>query len=106
MIHEDLKRVYKELHRLEAFIVERYIVGKTIEFYSEYMEKTKPVGILESRHDKRVRGKGSRGLHVIAPSLEELQQTYLYILNNNNEVLLYIVRLEALVKESNPKIRS
>jgi len=51
-----------------------------------------------------VGGKGSRGLHVITPSLEELQQAHLYILNNINEVLPYIVRHEALVKESNPKM--
>ena len=78
-------------------------MGKTIEFYSEYMEKTKPVGVLESQHDKREGGKGSRGLYVITPSLEELQQAHLYILNNNNEVLPRIVRHKALVKESNPK---
>ena len=68
------------------------------------MEKTKPVGVLESQHDKREGGKGSRGLYVITPSLEELQQAHLYILNNSNEVLLYIVHHEALVKESNPKM--
>ena len=39
-------------------------------------------------------------LHVITPSLEELQQAHLYILNNSNEVLPYILRREALVKES------
>ena len=49
-------------------------------------------------------GKGSRGLHVITLSLEELQQAHLYILNNSNEVLPYIVRHEPLVRESNPKM--
>ena len=49
-------------------------------------------------------GKDSRGLHVITPSLEELQQAHLYILNNSNEVLPYIVRHQALVKKSNPKM--
>ena len=49
-------------------------------------------------------GKGSRGLHVITLSLEELQQSHLYILNNSNEVLAYIIHYEALVKESNPKM--
>ena len=68
------------------------------------MEKRKPVGILESRHDERMRDKGSRRLHVITPSLEELQQTHLYILNNSNEVLLYILLHEALVKEGNQKM--
>ena len=49
-------------------------------------------------------GKGSRGLYVITPSLEELQQAHLYILNNSNEVMPYIVRHKALVKENNPKM--
>ena len=49
-----------------------------------------------------MRGKGSRGLHVITPSVEDLQQAHLYMLNNNNEVLPYILLHEGLVKESNP----
>jgi len=64
-----LKGYTKNLHHFEASIVERYIAEEAIEFYSEYMENAKPVGVLESHHDKRVRGKGSRGLHVITPSL-------------------------------------
>ena len=59
------------------------------------MEKAKLVGVLEYLYDERVGGKGSRGLHVITPTLEELQQAHLYILNNSNE---------ALVKETNPKM--
>ena len=43
-------------------------------------------------------------MHVITPRLEELKQANLYILNNNNEVVPYIVFHETLVKESNPKI--
>ena len=62
------------------------------------------MGVLESRHNERVRDKGSRGLHVITPCLEELQQAHLYILNNSNEFLSYIVRHKALVKKSNPKM--
>ena len=81
-----LKRYIKNLHCSEASIIERYIAEEAIEFCSKYMEKAKPVGILESRLDERVRGKGLRGLHVITPTLEDLQQAYLYILNNSNEV--------------------
>jgi len=50
-----------------------------------------------------VGGKGSRGLHIITLGQEELKQAHLYILNNSNEVMSYIVRHEALVKESNLK---
>jgi len=87
-----LKGYTKNLHHLETSIVERYNTEGAIEFCSEYIEKEKPIGLLESRHDERVGGKDSRGLHVITPSLEDLQQAHLYILNDNNEVLPYIVR--------------
>ena len=40
----------------------------------------------------------------LQPSVEDLQQAHLYVLNNSNEVLPYILRHEGLVKESNPKI--
>ena len=99
-----LKGYTKNLHRPEASIVERYIAEEAIEFCSEYIEKAKPVGLPESRHDERVGGKGSRGLHVITPSVEDLQQAHLYVLNNSNEVFPYILRHEGLVKESNPKM--
>jgi len=75
-----------------------------IEFCSKYIQKAKPVGLPESRHDKIVRGKGSRGLHVITPSVEDLQIAHLYVLNNSNKVLPYILHHEGLVKESNPKM--
>jgi len=84
--------------------VERFIAEEAIEFCSEYIEKVKPVRLPESRHDEKVGGKGSRRLHVITPSVEDLQQAHLYVLNNSNEVLPYILRHEGLVKESNPKM--
>ena len=99
-----LKWYTKNLHRPKASIVERYIAEETIEFCLEYIEKAKPIGLPESWHDKKVGGKGSRGLHVIAPTVEDLQQTHLYVFNNSNEVLPYILCHEGLVKESNPKM--
>ena len=87
-----IKGYAKNLDCLEASIIERYIAKEAIEFCSEYIEKAKLVGLPESRDDEIVRDKDSRGLHVITSSLEELQQAHLYILNNNNEVLSYIVR--------------
>ena len=83
---------------------DRYSVEEAIEFCSEYLEKAKPVGLPESRHDDRVGGKGSRGLHVITPSVEDLLQAYLYVLNNSNEIFPFIVKHEALVKQNNPEM--
>ena len=54
-----LKGYTKNLHCLEVSIVKRYIAKEAIEFCSEYIEKEKPIRLLESRHDKRVGGKGS-----------------------------------------------
>jgi len=99
-----LKGYTNNLHHPEASIVERYIAEEAIEFFLEYIEKARPVGLPVSRHDESVGGKGSRGLHVITPTVEHLQQAHLYVLNNNNEVLSYILRHEGLVKESNPKM--
>jgi len=103
-IYEDLKRVYQESTPSRSIYCWKVLVKEAIEFCSEYIEKAKPVGLPESRHDKRVRGKGSRGLHVTTPSVEDLQQTHLYVLNNSNEVLPYIVCHKGLVKQSNPKM--
>ena len=67
-----LKGYTKNLHRLEASIVESYIAEQTIEFRLEYIEKSKPVGLPKSLHDERVGCKGSRGLHIITPSVADL----------------------------------
>ena len=89
---EILKGYTKNLHHPKASIVERYIAEEAIEFCSKYIEKAKPVGLPESHHDDRVGGKGSRGLQVITPSIEDLLQAHLYVLNNSNEVLPYILQ--------------
>jgi len=79
-----LKGYTKNLHHPEASIVERYIVEEAIEFCLEYIKKAKPVGLPESCQDDRVGNKGSRGLHVITPSVEDLLQAHLYVLNNSD----------------------
>jgi len=59
-----LKGYTKNLHCPKASIVERYIAEEAIKICLEYIEKAKLVGLPESRHDERVGGKGSRGLHI------------------------------------------
>ena len=73
---EILKGYTKNLHHPEAYIVEMYIAKEAIESCSEYIEKEKPIELPESRHDKRLGGKGSRGLNVITPGLKELNQVH------------------------------
>ena len=45
---EILKGYTNNIHHLETSIVERYIAKETIKFCSEYIEKTKLVGLPES----------------------------------------------------------
>jgi len=80
-----LKGYTENLYRPEASIVERYIAKEAIEFCLEYIEKAKLVGLPESHHDDKVGSKGSRGLYVITPSLEDLLQANLYVLNSSND---------------------
>ena len=39
-------------------------------------------------------------MHLITMGLEELKQAHLYIFNNNNDVVPYIVRHEVLVNDT------
>jgi len=54
------------------------------------MGKTKPIGLPKSHHEDRCRGKGTEGLDVVIMGCEKLNQAYLYILHNTQEVVPYI----------------
>ncbi|KAK7406483.1 hypothetical protein VNO78_08110 [Psophocarpus tetragonolobus] len=88
----------------EAFVVERYVAEEVIKFCSEYMEKVKAIGVLESRHDNKWGGKGTRGLIVVTMTLEQLKPAHLYILNNTDEVAPYIIADKDFVKVANTKL--
>ena len=62
---------------------------KPLNFVQSTLKKLNLLGFPESRHDDRVGGKGSRGLHVITPSVKDLLQAHLYMLNNSNEVVIH-----------------
>ena len=82
----------------EASIIERYISEEAIEFYSEYMLIEKSIAVPQTCwHSHRLMSKSSKGVHVISKSKEEVLQTHLYILNNTNKVLPYIVAQKTLL---------
>ena len=49
-----LKGYTKNQYRLEASIVERYVAEEAIEFCSEYINTTTPVGVPQSHHDSMI----------------------------------------------------
>ncbi|XP_028193232.1 uncharacterized protein LOC114378827 [Glycine soja] len=85
-----LKGYTKNRHRPEASIVERYVAEECIEFTSQYIDSLKPVGVLASRHDQPIAGKGTRGYNVVTMTRHDVSQAHLYILNNTTEVFPYI----------------
>ena len=54
------------------------------------MKTTKAVGLPQSHHDCRHRGRGTREYNVLTMGQLEVSQAHLYILNNTEEVLPYI----------------
>ena len=60
-----LKSYTKNQYRLEASIVERYVVEEAIEFCSEYIETATLVGLPESRHESTRKGRGTQGFNVV-----------------------------------------
>ena len=87
-----------------ASIIERYISEEFIEFCSEYLSKSKSIGVPEKCwHFRRLIGKSSKGVHVISKSREEVIQAHLYILNITDEVLPYLDTHKDIVKYKNPR---
>ena len=68
------------------------------------MAKANSIGLpAYLRHHRRSISKRLRGVHVVRKSRSEVLQSHLYILNNTNEVILYIDAHKAIVKANNPR---
>ena len=97
-----LKGYVKNQYRPGASIVERYIAEEVIEFCSGYMSNSAPRGIPKTRHHERREGKGIRSLRIKNASRKEVDQAYLYILNNIDEVIPYISQHLKEIKPAHP----
>ena len=53
-----LKGYTKNQYRPKSSIVEGYVAEESIEFFSQYIETIKSIGLLESRHDQTLGGQG------------------------------------------------
>ena len=67
-----LKGYVKNHYRLEASMIERYIVEESIEFCSEYMSKANPIGLpINSWHHRRSTSKCLHGVNIVCKSRSE-----------------------------------
>ncbi|XP_074377749.1 uncharacterized protein LOC141719270 [Apium graveolens] len=77
-----LKAYVRNRRHPEASIVEGYSVEETIEFCTDYLASTDPVGIPRSRHEGRIDGQGTVGHKMITPGAEMHDRAHLFILQH------------------------
>ncbi|XP_047148938.1 uncharacterized protein LOC124821138 [Vigna umbellata] len=99
-----LKGYVKNQLRLEASIIERYIVEEAIEFCSSYMPSCDPIGLPKKRHENIREGKRVRGVRIESVSGKEVNQEHLYILNNTEDVIPYISQHIDEIKSAHPRM--
>ena len=99
-----LKGYTKNQYQPKASIVERYVPKEAIEFCSEYINIATLIGVPKSRHDSRIKGRGTGGFNVVSMGRQQLSQAHLYVLNNITEVIPYIDVHKKHVTATHPKM--
>ncbi|KAL8131239.1 hypothetical protein AgCh_007239 [Apium graveolens] len=85
-----LKAYVRNRHHPEASIVEGYSIEETIEFCTDYLASTDPVGIPRSRHEGRLDGQGTVGHTMITLGAKMLDRAHLFVLQHMTEVNPYL----------------
>ncbi|XP_074321844.1 uncharacterized protein LOC141659024 [Apium graveolens] len=97
-----LKAYVRNRRHPEASIVEGYSVEETIEFCTDYLASTDPVGIPRSRHEGRLDGQGTVEHKMITPGAEMLDRAHLFVLQHMTEVNLYLQEHILEIRRKNP----
>nr|CAE01902.2 OSJNBa0059D20.14 [Oryza sativa Japonica Group] len=97
-----LKRYVRNRARPEACIANGYGTEEVIEFCVEFIEDLRPIGVPESRHEGRLRGKGSLGRKAIMMVDNNLFcKAHFTVLQQSSLVAPYIEEHLALVRARN-----
>nr|AAX95159.1 transposon protein, putative, CACTA, En/Spm sub-class [Oryza sativa Japonica Group]AAX96751.1 transposon protein, putative, CACTA, En/Spm sub-class [Oryza sativa Japonica Group]ABA92366.1 transposon protein, putative, CACTA, En/Spm sub-class [Oryza sativa Japonica Group] len=97
-----LKKYVCNRARPEASIAKGYGTEKVIEFYVEFIEDLRPIGVPESRHEGRLRGKGTLGRKAIMTVDNNLfRKAHFTVLHHSSLVAPYIEEHLALVRARN-----
>ncbi|XP_074323287.1 uncharacterized protein LOC141660222 [Apium graveolens] len=97
-----LKAYVRNRRHPEASIVEGYSVEETIEFFTDYLASTDPVGIPRSRHEGRLDCQGKVGHKMITPGAEMLDRAHLFVLQHMTEVNPYLQEHILEIRRKNP----
>ena len=97
-----LKGYVRNRSRPEGCIAEGYGTEEVIEFYLDYMDFD-PIGIPVSRHQGRVRGKGTLGAKaVLCEDRDEFRKAHFCVLSQPQYVDPFLVKHKQLLREEFP----
>nr|AAR87252.1 putative transposase [Oryza sativa Japonica Group] len=97
-----LKKYVRNRARPEASIAKGYGTEEVIEFCVEFIEDLHPIGVPESRHEGRLRGKGTLGRKAIMTVDNNLfRKAHFTVLQKSSFVAPYIEEHLALVRARN-----
>ncbi|XP_066162982.1 uncharacterized protein [Oryza sativa Japonica Group] len=97
-----LKKYVRNRARPEASIAKGYGTEEVIEFCVEFIEDLRPIGVPESRHEGRLRGKGTLGRKAITTVDNNLfRKAHFTVLQHSSLVAPYIDEHLALVRARN-----
>nr|AAT38101.1 putative TNP2 transposon protein [Oryza sativa Japonica Group]AAV31397.1 putative polyprotein [Oryza sativa Japonica Group] len=97
-----LKKYVRNRARPEASIAKGYGTEEVIEFCVEFIEDLRPIGVPESRHEGRLRGKGTLGRKAIMTVDNNLfRKAHFTVLQQSSLVAPYIEEHLALVRARN-----
>ncbi|XP_066166206.1 uncharacterized protein [Oryza sativa Japonica Group] len=97
-----LKKYVRNRARPEASIAKGYGTEEVIEFCIEFIEDLRPIGVPESRHEGRLRGKGTLGRKAIMTVDNNLfRKAHFTFLQHSSLVAPYIEEHLALVRARN-----
>nr|AAL77145.1 Putative TNP-like transposable element [Oryza sativa Japonica Group]AAP52250.1 transposon protein, putative, CACTA, En/Spm sub-class [Oryza sativa Japonica Group] len=97
-----LKKYVRNRARPEASIAKGYGTKEVIEFCVEFIEDLRPIGVPESRHEGRLRGKGTLGRKAIMTVDNNLfRKAHFTVLQHSSLVAPYIEEHLALVRARN-----
>nr|ABA97043.1 transposon protein, putative, CACTA, En/Spm sub-class [Oryza sativa Japonica Group] len=97
-----LKKYVRNHARPEASIAKGFGTEEVIEFCVEFIEDLRPIGVPESRHEGRLRGKGTLGRKAITTVDNNLfRKAHFTVLQHSSLVAPYIEEHLALVRARN-----
>ncbi|GJZ86711.1 uncharacterized protein Tco_0658321 [Tanacetum coccineum] len=92
MVHlvSHIVREIKTCGPTEGSIIEGYATEEAIEFYTDYSNRVKTVGITQSRHEGRLHREGTLGRQDFSPNIDDLREAHFTVLQHMTCIAPYI----------------